>query len=197
MLKSIENTTKNPQDIETFVIYDNDDPDTKILLEKFPWVKALNRERGLNLSEDYFNWTFPLTKGEYIWILNDDAEIQTQNWDEIAYKDMKHYHLGQVISPHYDFEDQDSPFSYFPILCRKAIELFGWAMPAFFLGWAADFTLFQIYNTANKIIPLNIRVNHISGRKLQDDCFENMNHMSQFNRAFDCGPYIHKLRTIT
>src|SRR5579859_6726656 len=156
MLNSIAMTTKNLSEIETFVIHDNDDLETKkALLEcqrQYEWLLIFNRERGTNLSRDYFNWAVPFTRGNYLWALNDDAEIETYRWDEIILDKMKDHEigLGNVACPHYDHPEQISPFSYFPLLTRKTVEKLGYLMPEQCPGWCADARMCQIFNMAGK-----------------------------------------------
>lgn len=180
-----------------FVIYDNDDIETKEEIGKYSWVKPLNRDQGNNLSEDYFNWAFSFTCGKYIWVLNDDAEIETDNWDEIAFGKMKDFCLGSMSTPDYDQEGKNAPFPYFPLLCRKSIETLGYVIPKYFGGWGADAVLYEIYHFAGKSVDLReIKIKHISGRKLQDECYAHMSEMSgKVQNGFNFHAEIEKLKS--
>lgn len=184
LLKSI--TDKTSCSVEIIIICDNDDTETIEWL-KGKEVKLLTRDRGSNLSADYYNWALPHVTGEYIWSLNDDVEIETDEWDKIALAGLKDHDIvmGNVQSNHYDYEGEISTFTYFPILSRKAVDKLGYIFPCGYAGWGADSVLWEVYQ--ERIVDLtSIRVKHVTGRKLQDECYHNMKYWSENNtRGFN------------
>ena len=186
MLASIE-TAEDISCVETLVIHDDDDSESKEILENLqkPWIKILSRPRGNNVSRDYYNWALQFVTGELIWAINDDAEIETSGWDKLIYEKMKDCEiaLGSVWCDHYDYEGQSAPFSYFPILPRISTEKLGYILPSYYAGWGADCILSEIFQRVGKIIKIDeVRVRHITGKKLQDDCFK---HMEQITPGTD------------
>jgi hypothetical protein len=188
ILDSIELRTKNLNEVEVFLIFDNDDRETERFTKDYKrsWIMPLVRSRGDNLSRDYYNWCLQFTSGNYLWAMNDDAEIETQDWDSIILEKMKPYRvgMGSVSCPHYDFKNQIAPFSYFPIMNRETVKRLGYFMPEEFPGWGADDRLAKIFGIANKNIPIpEVRINHINGKNIKDECSKAMELRSYFGFA--------------
>jgi hypothetical protein len=141
LAESVQTTTADLQSVEMLVAVD-DDCEYSL---NFPFLSFHARERMPNIS-GYFNWLFPKCKGRFIWVLNDDAEICTANWDEILLDslDWQVPCYGLVHPTRFNDEGQ-LVFSEFPVLSRVAIERLGYVMPETYPGWAADNAIGRIY----------------------------------------------------
>lgn len=184
---SIHETTYNHSNIEAFVIHDNDET----VNLSYPWLNIISRSQGNSLSVDYQNWIFPRTKGEYIFVLNDDTQFQTYHWDKIAMDKITSWlkpdgFVYGWISDNHDsrhrFGKQPNPYSCFPILSRKSIDALGYVMTPFYGGWSADVYLYKVYNSVDRVLDLSeIIVQHYShwlGTKNRDEASYSMERMS-------------------
>ena len=166
LCKSIENTTRNLQEIEFLAIIDQDDKITKKYTDKI-YIKQLIRKRGTNLSLDYYNWAYPFSTGKYIFVLNDDAEIITPNWDDLVVDfTLDNVFYGKTINNN----SIHSHYSYFPILGRVGVEILDQVMSPLFPGHGADDQLFNVYNKIDRIVELDIRINHLEKQRMNDEC---------------------------
>src|SRR5579859_4036853 len=82
LCQSLHRTVKDFSRIEVLVATDNDCNVPIYKREYFPWLSLYSRHRINNISA-YFNWLFTFSRGKFIWVLNDDVEMTTMNWDEI------------------------------------------------------------------------------------------------------------------
>lgn len=170
LCSSIANTAYDTQDLELLVACDDDDQDTHNMKLNYPWVSLFSRPRINNISA-YFNWLYLHSCGKYIWVLNDDVEILTDNWDSIIKEKLSKYEIVYGRARHNGWNEQN-PWSPFPILTREAIEAVGFVMDERQPGWSADSYLYKVYLTADCICDIpDVHVNH-SG--CGDETHENM-----------------------
>lgn len=152
-LSSVQSTVKHMSSIEVIAGVEPDDEDTKKVLRscKF-FVKGFVAEMKGNLAK-YQNLLAEHATGNYLWLLNDDAEILTYGFDaEIAKLSMWNY--GHV--------DSKSPGRYaeFPVLGRCAVEALGYLAPPQMTAWHTDPYLYNIYNGAGLVEHTKIEVRH-------------------------------------
>lgn len=184
LCKSIQNNTCNLHEIELLAIIDNDDRSK--YKEIFPWVKILKRPRGNNMSRDYHTWAYLQSTGKYIWTLNDDCEIWTKNWDVIAYNFLNSYReADQILYGRTQSQGQKNkegndivPFSFFPIISRKGIEVLGHVMSPLFPGWEADNHIYHVYKSVKRVVPIDIFIFHIQGKHIKDESHYKMKTMT-------------------
>ena len=84
LLLSIQRTTKEKKNIEVRIAYDSDDIATEDFLSSNSFdfkIITYKCQRSVNFSEDYYNFMALKCDSKYIWALNDDTEIITQDWD--------------------------------------------------------------------------------------------------------------------
>jgi len=166
-LESIKNTTSNIDEIEAQISCDEDDTETlNWVFEygskyKFAFFEFIPRDRRLFVRFD--NIVKKVTT-PYILILNDDAEILTKNWDNIAfnllensYKDGVVY--GRTICNSVD-KQKGAEYSSFPIISKKACDVVGYFMNPEIVGLGNDVHIWRIYNEVNRIIDLPINIRH-------------------------------------
>lgn len=88
-IKSIVNNAKDKNCFEILIAFDDDDLDTKIEVEKFLVENNINyksivTERfGYHGLHEYYNRLIKLSSSHFCWLWNDDAILETENWDEI------------------------------------------------------------------------------------------------------------------
>lgn len=179
---SIKNKTNVIESIELLAVIDNDDLDAQDYAHQGDFIRVLSRERGNNLSLDYHTWACKQSCGEYIFILNDDAIMTTDNWDIIAYNELNKKNVdgiiyGRTANPS---ERSTIDFSFFPILGRKGIDILGFAMSPNFPGWQADVHIYHVYKKLDKVIDIrDIYIDHVQGWRINDECNHNMRSMTK------------------
>lgn len=172
---SIATTAYDTNDIEVIVACDDDDIDTKTAKINFPWIKILSRPRVRNISA-YFNWMYLHSAGKYIWVMNDDMEILTDNWDAIAKEKLDSFQAYSYGRIRHNGWNEANAWSPFPIVSRAAVDCLGYLMDERQPGWSADSYLYKVYLSANCICDLpEIKVNH-SG--IDDETHKNINSLS-------------------
>ena len=132
-VRSMFDLAQDPQHLEIFLAFDRDD---SIGLAHWndhlrPWLDQQGHQytamqfepMGYIRLHHYNNAMAKHAKGKWFVIWNDDAIMETQNWDA---KIMEHDHEFKLLAFH---THQDHPYSIFPILPRKWYELLGYISP--------------------------------------------------------------------
>lgn len=167
LLNSIKNTTFDLDCIECFINYDDDDHYTDGLVEHFspnwPFCSFIKAPRDRNLHRR-LNSILPLLTGEYIWILNDDTEIITENWDLESSKILPNGYnniiYGHTICTSVD-KEQAAEYSSFPIISHKSVNILGYYITEKLPGLGGDVYLWRIFKEINKIVHLPITIRHL------------------------------------
>jgi len=171
LLESIKNTTSNLDEIEVLISCDDDDLETLWLLEnsEYRFIKVEYIERDRNLHRR-INRLANVADGEFIWILNDDVEIITKNWDSLCYSLINIYSNSIIYCrTSCDSVDKEghAQYSSFPMLSKISVNKLGFFMPDFIVGLGGDVVLYRIFEDSNKIIDLPIQVKHILHQTIQ------------------------------
>lgn len=221
-LQSIEENTKYKQTIEVIGIADNDDKHTiNFLSEKSPqlsfdfkWI-VRKKETVLNLPNDYYDLGIKLGNFSYFtWILGNDCEIKTKDWDEYLLKllacnnfeiknniinNLKYYYLIISDDTHWNKDGliglaKSRPNHYFdsccfPLIssnyCIDAKEFYPIEVPT----WGADIELKKLVNKSNKfdIIQMNEEI------QIEHHCFHNKKvQRDEISKNVEI-PYLHNL----
>lgn len=166
LLNSIKHTTANLDEIECFVSCDDDDEFTlgfiDNLLPNWPFCKFEFIKRDRNLHRRLNNLLLKLS-GEYIWILNDDCEIITENWDLESSKILPNGY-NNIIYGHTTCNSVDKErsinYSSFPMLSRNSVDILGHFITPKIPALGGDVYLWRIFSEINRITYLPINVKH-------------------------------------
>ena len=168
-ISSLIDTADNPDLVDFWVRYDNDDELTKEYVKTDPFnirkVKFLSGPRPNNLHTE-LNILAGASFGKYIFVLNDDCVMQTKGWDTDAcglldnsFEDGICY--GQTFDTSADKPD-DAEYSSFPIISRKGFEALGYFMKEDFVGLGGDSSIYRIYKEVERVVDLkHIVIDHI------------------------------------
>lgn len=171
LIDSIIWKTANTAEIELLISADDDDIATQMkfnkydpqwggFLPEFASIEYIPRERNLHKR---INNLVARSKGEFIWLLNDDCLIETQNWDE-CYTYLKSFKdglvLGNVACTSVD-KEETAQYSSFPIVSRKIYDLLGHIISPALPGLGGDVYLWRLFSRINRIITLPISVRHV------------------------------------
>jgi hypothetical protein len=176
LLASILKNTTDPKGIEVLVNTDNDDIETMGCigsLEQF--YKRINlsiwsgkRPTSLHTT---INSLAKMAKGQYIFVLNDDTEIQTPNWDSIAIQKISEFKNNNKIKDDiiYCFvsdnsvdRDVSKGYASFPIISKQATQVLGFFFYEEFVGLGGDSSMHRVYKEINRVVNINeILIDHI------------------------------------
>jgi hypothetical protein len=213
LCRSIDEKTHDLNNIEMLAACDLDDRETcKAMLElmgKYRWLCGHMRDRGNSISKDYQNWLYPLTKGKYIFVINDDVEFMTCGWDSIVMQKIQEYikirkdgiFYGWISdSNNKRIYHESNSYSCFPILTRKGIDTLGYVMHEHYGGWSADIFLYNVYKDVDRILNLSeVLLQHYShwiGNREKDETAHSMHNKSINTDIIDHKPEARKLRKI-
>lgn len=178
-INSIKNGVNDKTNVEILIRIDEDDEESLKLAEyKFDFnVSFYCGQRPTNLLKAINEIAFE-TKGENIFICNDDMRITTKNWDLIAINKINEYKKINNIKDniYYCKTDCNSADRYhdkgycsFPIISREAVETVGFFMHESFVGLGADHGIYRVYQSIGRVIDLqDIKVDHIFHRTIKD-----------------------------
>jgi len=157
-LNSLVATAGNPADIELLLAFDNDDVDTAVAtLRDFPNAKVLITPRyGYRELQKYYNYLSAIADGEWLFLWNDDAIMETHGWEKLVDK-----YNGKMVALRCMFKNGNNPEInnrdvLFPIIPRKFYELTG----HFSDNRHNDTYLSWIFNTLERCFLLDIVVRH-------------------------------------
>ena len=132
-LRSLMGRARNPQRVEIMIAFDDDDTES---IEHFsthiqPYLDDLGVEYtamqfqrlGYLRLNEYLNALAAQSQGSWLFFWNDDAEMETQDWDQIIMDNSKEFALLRAETNH------EHPYAIFPILPRKWIEITGHLSP--------------------------------------------------------------------
>lgn len=167
LLESIYDTTKDQSQIEVLVSCDDDDKETYDFVKEhgdmWPWAKFSFIPRNRALVERFNNMA-KVCSGKYIFVLNDDVEILTQDWDVIAWNKLETVEDGIVYGHTRDNscdKEQHAKYASFPIISKKAVDIVGCFMPDMIVGLGGDVLVYRIYEAVNKVVELDIDLRHV------------------------------------
>lgn len=190
LLESINSKTKNIDQVEIICCCDINDKlsiDFLIDLNKFSNfdLKILIKEQSDNLSEDYYNYMAKTSIGKILWVLNDDCEIMTQDWDEIVLNQVKNFRYKIFYLDIGDSTrnfNNNGEYSCFPMVSREAFEALGYFFIPVIKGWSADKYLFDLYDGVGRIIPFKDKVFVEHHREAKDQNFKKMERLFEEDR---------------
>lgn len=136
-IDSLVSRTASQKDLEILLAIDPDDTETKTWLDNhyrakfeqtYPEAKLIDvvfSERlGYSRMNEYLNKLCEVSTKEWLFVWNDDATMETENWDELLYR-MKGF-FGLVRA---QVSNHNHPFALFPIVPRTWYNLLGYLSP--------------------------------------------------------------------
>jgi hypothetical protein len=112
-----------------------------------------------------------IAKGQYLFVMNDDAEISVKNWDELALNYINKYKIEKKVKDDIIYgltsdTSVDKPvgrnYASFPIISSQAVQALGFFMPTDFVGLGGDSVIYRIYDAVDRIVDMtSIVVDHV------------------------------------
>jgi glycosyltransferase involved in cell wall biosynthesis len=174
-IESFEKHTYNHAQLEMIITGDNDDTETVQFLNELRNRKTFTfnpiiGDRPTSLCASFNNMA-KKAQGRYLFVLNDDAEILTPNWDEIALRKIKEYQEEWKIKDNviYGRTADNSVdkvagklYASFPIISAQAVEGMGFFMHEEFVGLGGDSAIYRVYEQINRVVDMSeIQLDHV------------------------------------
>lgn len=130
---SLINRTKSVQSIELLIAFDDDDVESLQYWQKE--IEPILDSKKVNYTvmsfepigyirlNEYVNALANASSGKWLMFWNDDAVMETQNWDEEI---LKYDSQFRVLAVH---THREHPYAIFPIVPRAWLDLFGYLSP--------------------------------------------------------------------
>lgn len=164
LLYSIALNTSCVEDIEVLISCDSDDLSTLIYSKscqyKFAKFQFIQREANLHKR---INKLANEAIGKYIFVLNDDCEILTPDWDIQTFKILELAKDGIIYGRTRDNscdKGGDKKYASFPIISKKAVDVLGFFMHECFVGLGGDVGIYRVYNTINRVVDVPVYIDH-------------------------------------
>jgi glycosyltransferase involved in cell wall biosynthesis len=171
----MEAQTMNHSQVEMIIKADDDDIDTITFLEELKGrvnsfhYNPIISPRPKSLCGSY-NVMAKMARGQYILVMNDDAEMTTKNWDEIAWNCIHEYKAANHIIDDIVYVDTNDTsvdkisqeYSSFPIISKQAVDVLGFFMYDVFVGHGGDHSIYRLWQKVGRIVKCKqILVDHI------------------------------------
>lgn len=164
-LDSIHHNTQNFADVEVLIAIDEDDTSYDQMNWGFyPLVKVFRTKRSLNFSRDYYTMLARESKGRWIIGANDDAVLETPDWDVVAYEILKD--LPGVIYAYIEDGLGEwrakgcGDYCCFPLQGREGVEALGYFFPSRIPTWGADIWTKNLYDQLDSTVVLPVTMRH-------------------------------------
>lgn len=174
-IKACENTTHDLSQVEMIIKGDSDDFETVRFLETLKNRKTLNfktivAERPYNLNASN-NVMARQGLGKYLFVLNDDAEMVTKDWDVIALEKIKQFQSshGYIDDVIYGLTTDLSvdkavgkKYAAFPIISSQAVQTLGFFVCEQFVSLGGESSIYRIYESVNRVVDMSqIVLDHV------------------------------------
>src|SRR3990167_11490906 len=142
LVRSLEETTGSPQNIEIVLCLDPDDKESsKLSSTKFRIIKIIDSGDTMG---DITRRCFKETSGRYIVLLNDDVIIRTKNWDSIVLEAFLRF-PDEIAMVYPNDCYYGKRMCCFPILTRRAAMLMDNIVPPEYGKHSIDSHVFDIF----------------------------------------------------
>ncbi len=182
-VKSCIDTAKYPEQNEIIVLIDYDDHNSLDML-KDPVFMTQNihtiirppsgHHEPFNMTKYYLNHGAKYSSGKYVWSMNAECKIETQDWDEILTEYIDKFLADKPDRLLYVAMDDNTNYlkgvmnqygCCFPITSRESINALGGHMPGELTFWGADVVLYEIYSAISYpriLLATDVKISHES-----------------------------------
>lgn len=126
-IESLRSTAYDPECFEVLVYIDDDDPAGDAYFDGFSDLGAYVFEGPAlgysRLHECIANRLVPYARGQWLWLWNDDAVMQTERWDV----KLRKYPVNIIGNPDTNHGSHVTGLNVFPVIPRAWVDLVGWA----------------------------------------------------------------------
>lgn len=165
-LLSFFNKAKRRDHNEAIIVADHDDKSIRnfsdfILLHRMN-ARILHVHRSEMMIRDYNNYGAQCSTGKYLWMLNDDYEVATDDWDEVLKVNIESFCAANGDRVAYVFVNDGTHYHddgwsvqghmgcTCPVITREACEAMNAIMPWQINSWGADISIANIFRRLPK-----------------------------------------------
>lgn len=175
-ITAIQTNTSDLSDIELVIRCDIDDQPTIDFLGALdddvvqPRYNVITGVRPFSLNAS-INELAAASKGRYIFVLNDDAEVHTLGWDKIAVEYIEKFKQENHIKDDIIYgltsdTSMDKPegtqYASFPIISAEAVRVLGYFMDPRFVGLGGDSGIYRVYEAIGRVVDMpNLIIDHV------------------------------------
>ncbi len=171
-LYSIYNNTYNPSKMEIRIRYDDDDNETDLFFNKFKRdnLFPIKGPRPDNLAVT-LNELANQSKGRYLFIFNNDAQLLTPNWDKICLENIDKFKKYKNIKDDVVFcstsdTSVDKPpghiYCSFSFISKEAVDALGYFVNEKLLTLGGDSHIQRIFGRLDRVVDCSeILVDHL------------------------------------
>lgn len=155
--------------VEALLVVDHDDTSIRnfgdFILKHELNVRMISVWRSQMMIRDYNNYGAQCSLGKYIWILNDDYEMVTPNWDSIIREKVEEFcekngdrccYMMVDDSTHTNWGTAQRDGCCCPVFTRETAEALNGVMPWQIRSWGADTHVYRIFQhlSKNRVLDL-------------------------------------------
>lgn len=171
LISNIEKTTKFLDKTEVLIRIDDDDKESvEFAAENTKsYVKFFIDKRAASLNA-CLTFLAQQSSAEFVFQINDDCEILTQNWDEIILNKIQEYRSSKKIKDrilYVGVEDNSmdktpgAKYSSFCAISKKAIDVIGLIMYEEFVGLGGDSSIYRVYEAIDRVLNVpEVKMDH-------------------------------------
>ncbi len=179
-LQSIYQHTTRKKNLEILIAVDDDDTGSLLKVKELQsryertmeiqmYIKT---QRSEMLNNDYYNWLGAKATGDMIWVLADDLQLVSPDWDTHITNEVNAFfkkNPDRIVCV--SIKDNTPPpshnhpkFPCFPMFSREARDACGWLLNPMTPNWGADFIAYKIYKPIERLLEIHDKnyINHIS-----------------------------------
>ena len=175
LIETYDYNAKYPELIEMFIRCDEDDLPTIEALKDLDkrgtfQFKVIVGPRPYNLATT-MNEMALMGKGQYLFILNDDSEMVTKDWDELVliriaeYKKLNNIKddILYVSIPDNSVDKiRGLHYASFPIISRAAVQVMGFFLYECFVGLGGDSAIHRVFDKIDRVVMMDdVYIDHI------------------------------------
>lgn len=133
-IASVLSTCSRPENVEILVRADEDDPEVNAMIQLVSQLPNANRIKifigprrmGYFSLHEFYNELCTHATGDWVMMFNDDATIETPNWDVILDNcEPDNPKVNSTVAMgHFELVQKDQDF-VFPMVRRKAVQILG------------------------------------------------------------------------
>ena len=178
LVKSLNETVNNPNNIELLFIIDVDDMVSEkhigTLINRYDKlnIRYIKRTRSTFLNRDYYNYATQFAKGDFYWAIGDDVIFLIPNFDKIILDNLEVYLKNKpdkiVCASIKDNTPKPNPrlprFPCFPLVSKQAVKVLGFFIHPSIPTWGADYAIYCLYKECGRLFEIHDEcyLNHVS-----------------------------------
>ncbi len=193
-IDNIKDTASDPDNIEILFLIDDDDRNSKVMLENLGANYYIKDSSKNILFSDMWNQLIPHAKADIFLVAGDDVSFITKGWDKYALEEFLKVE-DKILLVSGDDCIQHENLAVHPFIHRNWIDAVGYILPPYFKYWYADNWVTDVARGINrfKYMPHVVmqHVHHITGH---DETYQkNELHIQEAGKVWNSTAHLRQL----